>query len=63
MNSRICLLSTTLQATWRMGKEREVFSFQVSDKEKKNYSPSADFIASAVSTRDGFQKISRLKIQ
>ena len=39
MNSRICLLSTTLQATWRMGKEREVFSFQVFDKEKKNFSP------------------------
>ena len=38
-----------------MGKEREVFSFQVFDKEKKNYSPSADFIATTVSTRDGFQ--------
>ena len=56
MNSRICLLSTTLQATWRMGKEREVFSFQVSDKEKKNYSPSADFISPAVSTCDKFQQ-------
>ena len=39
------------------------FSSQVSDMEKKKYSPSIDFIATAVSTRDGFQNFSRLKIQ
>ena len=37
------------------GKEN-FFSSQVFDKEKKKYSPSPDFIATAVSTRDGFQK-------
>ena len=39
----------------RDGKEKKE-----GDKKNKHY---ADFIDTAVSTRDGFQKISRLKIQ
>ena len=55
MNSRICILFLLgKQRGWWQSKEN-FFSSQVSDKEKKKYSPFADFIATAVSIRDGFQ--------
>ena len=58
VNSRIfLLLSTTLLCKQRgeWESKENFFSFQVSDKEKKKYSPSIDFNATVVSTRDGFQ--------
>ena len=43
---------------------KEKFSlFKSLTKKRKKYSPSTDFIAPTVSTRDRFQKFSRLKIQ
>ena len=62
MNSRICILFLLgKQRGWWQSKEN-FFSSQVSDKEKKKYSPFANFIDTAVSKRDGFQNFSRLKI-
>ena len=52
-NSRICLLLCKQRGEWE--NKENFFSSRVPDKEKKKYSPSADFIATIVSTRDGFQ--------
>ena len=58
MKGRICLLLSTTLLCKQCGEwesKENFFSSQVSYKEKKKYSPSVDFIATAVSTRGGFQ--------
>ena len=52
-SSRICLLLCKQRGEWE--NKENFFSSRVPDKEKKKCSPSADFIATTVSTRDRFQ--------